>query len=128
MYLGRINSIVKCHAFSSLMSSFSSIFLLFPFSLFPPLLSSLLLFSPPFLLSSCLYSRKILNRTKSEMENQGTQLLPAGSLGQVTVEVLHKITAQPPNPFSFKAINLSCCVWNSGRGKEVLEVNVSMQK
>lgn len=108
----------------------SHVFFLFyfpPLPLFPPPLSSPLLSSPPFLLSSCLYSRKLLSRTKSEMENQGTQLLPAGSLGQVT-EVLHKITAQPPNPLSFKAINLSCCMWNSGRGKEVLEANVSMQK
>lgn len=35
--LGRINSTVRCHAFSSLLSSFSSIFFLPPF---PPLMSS----------------------------------------------------------------------------------------
>lgn len=126
MYLGRINSIVKCHAFSSLMSSFSSIFLLSLFP-FPHVLTSSF-FPPPFLSSSCLYSRKVLSRTKSNMESEETQLLPAGSPGQVTAEVLHKITAQPPNPPSFKAINLSCCMWNSGRGKEELEANVSMQK
>lgn len=61
------------------------------------------------------------------MESQGTQLLPAGSPGQVTAKVLHKITAQPPHPPSFKAINLSCCMWNSGSGKEELEADVSMQ-
>lgn len=126
MYLGRINSIVKCHAFSSLRSSFSSISLLSPFSLpscphlfFFLLHSSLLLVFIP---------EKILSRTKGKMENQGTQLLPADSLRQVTAEALHKITAQPPNLPSSKATNLSCCMWNSKGGKEELEANVSMQK
>lgn len=104
--------------------------LLFPSS--PPFPSFHVLTSSFFLLPSSLLlvfiPEKILSRTKSKMENQGTQLLPADSLRQVTAEALHKITAQPPNLPSSKAANLSCCMWNSGGGKEELEANVSMQK